>query len=487
MPNTYLTPSASRHSTKTSDARRLAISSRRYQPTTFRNSGAYLRLGQVMRRSAHAALAAAATLLACAPAHAASTLTVKGAGYGHGVGMSQFGALGYAQHGASYKDILGHYYAGTSIGRAPDGTIVRVLLQSPKVASFTGASKAGDRRLRPDQVYRVAATLDGRVELRSATNRRLARFDAPLTVVGRGTLLTLRGAAANGVRDGAYRGWLEFRPNAVGRVLAINAIGLEQYLAGVVGAESPSSWPAPALQAQAVAARTYALTTSAGGSLGFTQYADTRSQMYRGVASETASTNAAVNATSGQVVTYGGKPVVTYFFSTSGGRTENVEESVLGNTPRPWLRSVPDPYDDVSPYHRWRVKMSLKDAAKKLGRSLVKGSLRGIVVVERGASPRVRAADVVGSKGRVRTSGAMLRKKLGLRDTWAYFTAVTAKKSDPTTGGSPAAQAAAADAGGVLTGRIVPARRGSEVRVQRRVGGRWRGAAVTLVGRGGVY
>jgi stage II sporulation protein D len=441
-----------------------------------------------MRRSAHVALLAlAAAVLLCAPAQAASSLTIKGAGYGHGVGMSQFGALGYAQHGAGYRDILGHYYAGTAIGRAPDGTIVRVLLQSPKTASFTGATKAGDRKLQPGKVYRVTAALDGQLVLRSPTNRKLATFPAPLTVTGPGGPLTLRGKATNGVRDGAYRGWLEFRPNAVGSVLAINAIGLEQYLAGVVAAESPSNWPAAALQAQAVAARTYALTTSAGGSLGFTQYADTRSQMYRGVASETASTNAAVNATGGQVVTYGGKPVVTYFFSTSGGRTENVEESVLGNSPRPWLRSVPDPYDNVSPYHRWNVKMTMKEAGKKLGRGLVKGTFRGIVVVERGASPRVRSADVVGSKGRVRTSGATLRRKLGLRDTWAFFTAVSAKKSDPESGGSPAAQAAAADSGGVLAGRIVPARRGSEVHVQRRVGGRWRSAAVTLVGRGGVY
>src|SRR3954451_12122171 len=131
----------------------------------------------MMRRTALAALSVCALSVAWgSTADAASTFTVHGAGFGHGVGMSQFGALGYAQHGASYKDILGHYYAGTSIGRAPDGTIVRVLLQSPKIASFTGASKAGDRRLRPGQVYRVAPTLDGRVELRSATNRRLARF-----------------------------------------------------------------------------------------------------------------------------------------------------------------------------------------------------------------------------------------------------------------------------------------------------------------------
>jgi stage II sporulation protein D len=456
-------------------------------------------LALLMRRSAHAACAIAAVLPAAAPAHAASTLTIKGAGYGHGVGMSQFGALGLAQHGSSYGDILAHYYTGTQLGQAPDPSIVRVLLQSSRTASFTGATRAGDRPLKPDKVYRVVASLDGGLELRSATNRKLASFAAPLTVVADAAPVTLRGKATNGLRDGAYRGWLEFRPGPVGNILAINAIGLEQYVAGVVSAESPSNWPAPALQAQAVAARTYAITTSAGASLGFTQYADTRSQMYRGVAAETPSTNAAVNATRGEVVTYGGQPVVTFFFSTSGGRTENVEESVLGSTPRPWLRSVDDPFDDVSPWHRWEMKLSMKEATKKL-KGLVRGRFQGIVVVERGASPRVRAADVVGSKGRVRTTGAILRKKLGLRDTWAYFTAISSQKTDPeaatpppdtggtATGGTPpAARAAAADAGGVLAGRIVPVRQGAEVRVQRRVGSRWEPAAVTLAGRGGVY
>src|SRR3954451_17183961 len=103
-----------------------------------------------MRRPALAAFAAVAALCAAAPAHAASNFTIKGAGYGHGVGMSQFGAYGYAQHGASYRDILGHYYSGTSLAQAPDGAIVRVLLRSPRSASFTGATKAGDRPLQPD-------------------------------------------------------------------------------------------------------------------------------------------------------------------------------------------------------------------------------------------------------------------------------------------------------------------------------------------------
>src|SRR6476660_4234686 len=105
-------------------------------------------------------------ILVCAlptSAHAASTFTIRGAGFGHGVGMSQYGALGYAQHGAGYADILSHYYSGTTLGAAPADAVVRVLLQSPRVASFSGASRAGTRRLQPAKTYRAAATLDGQV------------------------------------------------------------------------------------------------------------------------------------------------------------------------------------------------------------------------------------------------------------------------------------------------------------------------------------
>jgi stage II sporulation protein D len=438
-----------------------------------------------MRRLFLAALAVCAALTSAPAALASDTFTIDGAGFGHGVGMSQFGALGFAQHGASYGDILRHYYAGTSLGQAPADQIVRVLLRAPKTAAFTGATHAGNRKLQPGRSYRVTANLDGTLELRSSHNHKLASFPAPLQVTG-AQPITLRGTATNGLRDGRYRGWLEFRPGTVGNVLAVNAIGLEQYVAGVVSAESPSSWPAAALQAQAVAARTYAITTSAGAAQGFTQYADTRSQMYRGVAAEMASTNAAVNATRGQVVTYGGRPVVTYFFSTSGGRTENVEDSVLGDTRLPWLRSVEDPYDSVSPWHRWTVHMTMKDAARKL-KGLFHGRFRGISVIERGASPRVRVANVVGTKGRSRVSGAELRRRLGLRDTWAYFKTISTSTSRSGSSSSGGARAARAGAGAVLRGSVFPARAGSEVRVEWGVGRSWQVVATTLTGRGGAY
>ena len=130
-------------------------------------------------------------------------------------------------------------------------------------------------------------------------------------------------------------------------------------------------------------------------------------------------------ATAGEVVSYDGKPVVTYYFSTSGGRTENVENAFLGAVPAPYLTSVEDPYDDVSPRHTWMRQMSLRSAQRRLG-SLVKGSLTRIRVLRRGRSPRVVAAQVVGTGGRTAVSGPTLRRKLGLYDTWARFTVITA-------------------------------------------------------------
>ena len=91
--------------------------------------------------------------------------------------------------------------------------------------------------------------------------------------------------------------------------------------------ESPASWPLEALKAQAVAARTYAITSTKGG-VGFEHYPDTRSQVYGGIGVEQPTTNQAVAETARQVVTYQGRPVTTYFFSTSGGRTENIENSL---------------------------------------------------------------------------------------------------------------------------------------------------------------
>ena len=425
-----------------------------------------------------------------ATADAAKRFTIRGAGFGHGVGMSQYGAMGYAQHGWDYKAILAHYYTGTRLGVLKQPREVRVLLQSTMgSAAFSGASSAAGRRLSPGRTYQVRGRAGGQVELAGSGGRVLATVPAPLRATGPGPL-TLEGRAGNGRTDGAYRGALEFRPGTFGGVNAINAVAVDDYVQGVVPLESPASWPIEALKAQAVAARTYALTTSKGGA-GFDHYPDTRSQVYGGAGVEVASTNAATRATAGQLVTYDGVPVPTYFFSTSGGRTEDVENTTLGDAPRPWLKSVEDKYDSVSPRHRWGpIRMTHARAGAKL-RGLVRGRFKGIQVVRRGRSPRVVAADVVGSLGRTRVDGATLRARFGLYDTWAYFTSIATRQApaptaDERTGGTgPVVARVPAVAG--LEGTVLPARRRAVVRVERRFHGRWIPAGSATTGRGGRY
>jgi stage II sporulation protein D len=431
-----------------------------------------------------AATAMVAALAAPASAGAATSLVIKGAGFGHGVGMSQYGAMGFAKHGRGYREILAHYYVRTQLGRLDRDPAVRVLLRAnERSIRFTGAARAADRRLKSTSTYSATAYGTSHVVLRSASGRKLGRYAAPLRVVGpSGAPVVLGGRA--------YRGALELRPAQFGGLNAVNAVGLEDYVRGVVAHESPSSWPLEALKAQAVAARTYAITTSKDGA-GWDHYPDTRSQMYGGVAAETTNTDRAVAGTRGEVVTYNGEPVTTYFFSTSGGRTENVEYGFPGGEPKPWLKSVDDPYDHVSPKHRWQKRMTMGEAAAKLG-GLVKGSLREIRVTKRGVSPRIVSAEVVGSGGRTTVSGPTLRARFGLDDSWAYFsvvgTDVTPDRPDDDEVGAVPARVASLRRGGTISGFVRPARSGSAVAVQRRTSaGVWVVEARARVGRGGRY
>jgi stage II sporulation protein D len=195
-------------------------------------------------------------------------------------------------------------------------------------------------------------------------------------------------------------------------------------------------------------------------------------------------------------VTFAGKPVATYFFSTSGGRTENVENSFLGSTPQPWLRSVEDPYDDVSPRHRWGpYRWSFRTVKRKLG-SLVKGSFRSIRVSRRGASPRIVSATIVGSRGSTTASGPQLRARLGLYDSWVYFNSLSTNVTPPPDEGSqttpggglaPRALVSGVRPRAQLRGRVSPRPAGGWVRVQRRAGDAWVDVVQAQVTSGGRY
>jgi stage II sporulation protein D len=414
-------------------------------------------------------LTALLTLVLAAPADAAVRHVVRGGGWGHGIGMSQYGAYGLAQRGSLHREILAHYYRGARLSTAV-GRQVRVLLQWRRGAvSFRGASRleAADgetRRLSTSATYVVRQSAGGVLSVRSSGGEAVGSFGAPVRVGNGGGPLRLLGAGINGVRNGSYRGTLEFRPG--GGVTTINELAIDPYVQGVVPAEMPASWNLEALKAQSVAARSYALATRKTGL--FDQYPDTRSQVYRGVTGEKSSTNSAVRATTGQVLTSGGRPAVTYFFSTSGGHTENVENVFQGGRPQPYLKGVPDPSDRISPRHRWRVAFTSAQLDARLG---APGRFRKVSVIKRGVSPRIVRARVVGSAGSRILTGPEIRSRLGLYDTWATFNRISSSQV-----GRPSVIAAALGmpVGRRIAGSFEPRPRKRRLLLERRAGRRWK-------------
>jgi stage II sporulation protein D len=165
------------------------------------------------------------------------------------------------------------------------------------------------------------------------------------------------------------------------------------------------------------------------------------------------------------VVEYDGSPVETFFFASSGGQTESVQ-NVFQIAPEAWLVSRPDPYDGVlnNPYHHWKMSFSLKAARAKLGH-LVDGALKGIKVLQRGVSPRIVKAQVVGTKGSVTVSGTLLRKALGTPSTWVKFTTVSAHGVETST--TPAATITTPSATGTETTPTSTTGGGALVRLER--------------------
>jgi stage II sporulation protein D len=345
-----------------------------------------------------------------AAAEGAVTWVVKGGGFGHGVGMSAYGAYGYGRHGAGYRQILGHYYRGIRIAtmrRAPRVTVLLAI--SPADVSFSQATGACGRSLDPSRTYR-AHRRGSSVRLLSASGKLLARCGGWLHADGR-QMVRIAGV-------GTYRGALEIVPteSQAGSLNVINRLNVNSYARGSLPGEVPPEWPLATLKAFAVAARSIALSTDVGGN-GFDLYADTRTQVYGGVAVESERTDRAVQTTRNQVATYGGEIAQTTYFSSSGGRTES---GFLGAPDVPYLQSVEDPYDYYSPLHEWTFRFSQAEMNARLGPYL-DGRLRGIRVTKRGDSPRIDYAKLIGTGGITTVRGDTLALALGLYDRWAYF------------------------------------------------------------------
>jgi SpoIID/LytB domain protein len=360
------------------------------------------------------------------------TVTISGHGFGHGRGMSQYGALGYAvDHGWTYKKILDHYYGGTRLASDGGNAAITVELLSTRgrdtIVSGRGLTVDG------------ADVGQGAVLVRRAAPGRFAVLTGPgcagpwtawgpewppgLTVSstagGGGPALSL--CEPTGTR--AYRGDLQVFDTG-GFQATVNRVRVDDYLRGVVPREVPASWGSAgggrglrALEAQAVAARSYAL---AGGWTSYASTCDTTScQVYGGAAQrrggvttslEHTATDRAVADTSGQVRRWpDGRIARTEFSASTGGWTAG------GQFP-----AVQDLGDATSanPHRNWSVRVDLSTVAQRLGTA----SVTGLRVTGRNGmgaeGGRVTRVTVDTTKGPVELTGSQVRSKLGLKSDW---------------------------------------------------------------------
>lgn len=379
---------------------------------------------------------------ATVPRPADGTLTVVGHGWGHGIGMSQYGALGGAQNGAGAGSIVAFYYSGTTLGAIGNPPIrVAVASLGPTIGVKAMAGLAvtwdGETRTPLPSVVGGAAVTGWRLAPDPSAGSHRVRLERLTSAGSTWTLHALSPGASAGVvnlntaaietsRSGqavVYRGELRAVRTAAGAALTpVVVLPMESYLRSVVPSEMPASWPAAAVQAQSIAARSYAEHLRRSSPVSppwFDVWDDTRSQVFRGssvggVRVEQSGSDAAVAATAGQaVIDAQGEVAFTQFSSSSGGWT------VAGS--RSYLAAKADPWDAVAanPNHSWEssVPVSRLEAAYP-----AIGTLRSLSVTGRDGhgdlGGRVISATLVGSAGSVAVTGESLRSAMALRSTW---------------------------------------------------------------------
>lgn len=391
-----------------------------------------------------------------APASVArgGAFTFYGSGYGHGLGLSQWGAYGLARAGWSYGRILTHFYSRTKI-TTPASPVKKIRVEltydrttvhlTPSVApvklSLGAPGPAGTRvaripigaRWTVNSARRGFAVRDGAGKLIGGKVWGGPRTNLYATYADRGGRVFVPEADAIWNRGFTYaRGYLEFNQYRCGAAgcleRVILPIAFEQYLLGI--GEMPSSWPASALRAQAVAARTYATYSvkhyglRASCNCHITDGAN--DQTYIGYTKEQGAAGRrwthAVHVTSRRVVTYRGAVIQSFFAASDGGHSENIEDAWHGGNNAyaiPYLRGVCDPgeYSAANPWTNWQYSFSAAELTRRLGPYTTGvGTVSGFPRISRGVSGRVIAATVRGSGGTDRVAGTELRTALGLPD-----------------------------------------------------------------------
>lgn len=366
---------------------------------------------------------------------------LAGSGFGHGIGMSQFGAQGMGLLGKSYRQVLKFYYPGTDFDRTAKTRKISVLLSGIVRHDFGKTVVA----LRPRHNLRFlhngkAHALPTRVDGHRVGVYRVLRTSNGMQVraYGGGASRVVVSGVTGGVRfltnakpatsrvtvvstsgnNRTYRGFLDVRRSTAG-LLPISTLLLEHYLRSVVAAEVPSSWTNAALRAQAVAARSYALLAQLDARSEGRRYDicdNSNCQAYGPVSFESKAESLAVKATEGVYLSSKGKPAFTQFSSANGGY------SVAGS--RGYLVAKRDPYDGIVTGaanwgHSWDVTVSARTISHAWPTI---GKLRAIKVLSRDGNGRwngrVRSLALVGSRGTVNISGDSFRWGLGLKSTW---------------------------------------------------------------------
>jgi stage II sporulation protein D len=375
-------------------------------------------------------MTASLSLVAAIPAQAVetyprplnSTITISGHAYGHGHGLSQWGAYGAAAVGKlSWQSILGFYYPGTKLVNLGN-TNIRVRLDAVGsgtlyVYNVAGLRLAGIALPGPTTgvtQYRVRATTTGlAVEKLTSTVWSLYKTAVSPAVISSSTgLVDVK--LASGARR-TYRGSIYANRASSASLTPVSVLPMESYLRAVVPAEMPASWHANAVRAQAVAARSYAGYDRAHATAGRTwDTCDTTScQMYSGVPAENAASDQAVTATAGQTLTYGGTPAFTQFSAANGGWT------AAGG--QPYLVAKADPYDGAiaNSANSWSTSITASQIQVKWPSI---GTYRQLRILTRDGhgqwGGRVLTAAIDGSKGSVAVSGATIRSAFGLKSDW---------------------------------------------------------------------
>ena len=363
-------------------------------------------------------------------------VVLRGSGWGHGVGMSQYGAYAMALAGYNFVEILKHYYRGISVGEGRMPESVRVGLGTSTTYSYVtavngpvpwracGGGSCRIVRTQPEgSTWQVTLLFDGRYRLqrgstvlyRGAAGQVLR---ADFNPAGRADGTVVRAQNPNGSARRYKWGRLEFiaRSNSARTMYVVLDIPeMQLYLRGL--GEVPSSWGVggiASLKAQAVAARTYALkihqsTGSRRGDCLCTLLATPANQAYTGYDKETEAYGnywvEAVRDTAGRVAKYDGLLISTFYSSSHGGRSENVQDSwAYGTTPVPYLRSVADPWSLRAPGNSlasWSRNVSNGGFASFLGGGLYR--VRSLRIAGRtdGGSPENLRASGINSSGRL--------------------------------------------------------------------------------------